>query len=184
MCEDLKEMVCARLAIANSSDCCCQKDATLSAHTVTLVFSNAMRTQAWLTTPVWSITASMVKMELGFIHFLPPDIAALEGVTEDDVAARTSVMANAGNSNAQLEAARSSELHISGRCWTWSHIWEAACSLEVFFSTFTEKPETSLLITKLFKCVALLQDRIGKDFWEVMRNHTPFGLVLCSKSAM
>lgn len=112
-------MVRAQLAIANSSDFCHQKDATLSAHTVTLMFSNAVRTQAWSNTPVWSVTASMMKAELGFIHFLPPDIAALEGVAEDDAAARASVMANAGNSDAQLEAAQSSELCIGGRCWTW-----------------------------------------------------------------
>ena len=183
-CEDLKEMVRSRLAIANSSDYCRQKDATLSAHTVTLMFSNAMRTQAWSTSPVRSITASMVKTELGFIHFLPPDVAALEGVAEDDAAARTLVMANAGNSNAQLEAARSSKLYIGGRCWTWTHIWEAACSLEVFFSTFTESPENSLLMTKLFECVSLLRDRVGKEFWEAMRNHPHLALFVFQECQM
>lgn len=121
-------MVWAWLVIVNSSDHCHQKDATLSAHAATLMFGNAMRTQVWSNAPVRSVTASMVKAKLGFVHFLPPDTTALEGVAEDDAAARTSAMANDGNSNVQLEAAQSSKLCIGGRCWTWSHIWDDTVS--------------------------------------------------------
>ena len=183
-CEDLKEMVRAQLAVANSSDYCRQKDATLSTHVITLWFSNAMKTQTWSNSPVRSITLAHVKTELSIIHFLPPDLAALEGVAAGDSAARTLVMANAGSSTAQLDAARASKLYIGGRCGSFTHIWEAACSLEVFFRSFTESPENSLLMTKLFEYVSLLRDRVGKEFWEAMRNHPYLALFALQECQM
>jgi hypothetical protein len=110
-----------QITLANTSISSVTKDATLEPDNVTLAFSNRLRTFLWLVEPLNATTKEMASNLLGFLQFLSPDRVALSAVVTADSDAKSLIMANAGNANAQLDASKSSKMYCGGHLTTFRH---------------------------------------------------------------
>ncbi|CAB9523035.1 unknown protein [Seminavis robusta] len=169
--DDLRELIKARLVMANASDRAVDTSVTFRPDNVTLAFSDRIRTFAWLAVRLLSASHATARTNLCLLHFLSPEREALSLIAEGDHQARTILMANSTNSTAQIEATKSSQLYTGGTLLNFRHVYEAFCNLRLLFSVMITDTNAPLVITKMAEYVGLLMDTAGKDLWEVYRNH-------------
>ena len=168
--EDLRELLRAKITMANTSPSRLEGDVTLEADNGTLAFSDRVRTFAWLVEKLRTTNLKTVQNTLGLIQFLTPDREALAEVTEGDLQVKSLIMANVSSNSAQIDAARSSKMYCGGRLTTFRHTYEAFVNLRLFLSTVVDDIDSCLLIIKMKEYVELLIDRQGRIFFDTCRS--------------
>ena len=167
--DDLRELFRTKLAVANTSTQCLEKDVTLEPDNLTLAFSDRVRTFAWLAEKLRTTSFSAAKNQLGLLQFLTPDREALAVLAEGDSQVKSLIMANSTSNSAQLDASKTSKLYCDGRLANFRHVYEAFCNLRLFLSITGADVNKALVIMKMQEYVEILVDRQGRLFFEACR---------------
>lgn len=167
--EELKELFKSKLTIANDSSLATEQDVTLEPANMTVAFSDRVRTYSLLADRLVATSFTGAQNQLGLLHFLTPDRAALALVAACDSDAATLLMSNSTSSTAMLDASKSSKLYCGGRLQTFRHVYEAVCNFRCFASVAVDDLGAPMVLRKLLEYAALLQGRDGRGFFESYR---------------